>query len=132
VNNGEPLLDWASQRRTSAKGNPLAVKGAEEQVFEYLRRVIAGAPIDFNYRSELNQHTWTQLVSIWNRHRNCMAHQGGCVPDDSSHCRVSDGKYRACRAAHDEMVEKHGDSGVDAYRRALRETVKYCLAHELA
>jgi len=132
VRSGEPLLDWAGQPRTSAKGNALAIRGAEQRAFEYLRRVIAGASVDFNYRSELDQHTWDQLASIWYRHRNCMAHQGGCMPDDPAHCRVSDGTCRACRAARDEMVKKHGSSGVDAYRRALRDTVQYCLAHELA
>jgi hypothetical protein len=110
----------------------MTIRGADERVFEYMRRVIASAPIDFNYRSEMNQHGWAELVGIWYRHRNCMAHQGGCVPEDSSHCRNGDAKCRSCRAAREEMIEKHGDSGIDDYRRALRDIAQFCLAHELA
>jgi hypothetical protein len=132
VTDGEPLLDWEGRPLVSEKGKPLRIGGARQVVFEYMRRTIAAAPVDFNFRTEMDQHTWAQLVSIWYRHRNCMAHQGGCLPDDPSHCRVDDGRYRACKAARDEMAKKHGHPDVDSYRRALREVVRHCVAHELA
>ncbi len=128
---GDLAFGWDGQSLLNKEGQQKRVgKGIEAQVHEYLRRRLSGAGVDLNFRSEVDQHEWGQLLRIWNRHRNCMAHQGGCFPDDPALCLRNDRRHKACRAAREEVLEKYGSA--DPYRRALRETVSHCIEAELS
>ena len=84
--------------------------------------------MNFNYAALVQQGEWAQLVAIWYRHRNCMAHSGGCLADDPEQCDRIDPRYVNCKAARDEAVA----ANIDHYRRVLRDTVGQCLQAELA
>lgn len=132
VRRGEPKLGWSGRPILSVKRmKPLTVRGSDEFVFEYLRRVIGPMRVNFNYSSEVDQSTWEELVAIWYRRRNCIAHLGGCRPEDATQCLRSEKKYANCKAAIDEMSRKHGKSGIDSYRRVLRDVARTCVAHEV-
>jgi hypothetical protein len=72
-------------------------------------------------------------ANVWYRHRNCVAHHGGCSPADPSVCDTDSDRHLNCRAAHDEVVAKHGSRtlGTDGYLSGLSSTVEMVLAAEL-
>jgi hypothetical protein len=126
---GKPQLDWDSAQMTSPKGTPLVIQAqAEQLVFELLRWTLApkaasgrafGTPFE-------------ELVPIWYRHRNCVAHGGGCFPDDASFCLRTDQKFVRCRRAHEDVIAKHGgrDHITDTCFQALRQTALLVLQAE--
>jgi hypothetical protein len=130
---GKPQVDWGSAQKLQANGAPVGpIRGAESLVFELLRSVMAGHVAPNALGGRLTQGTFEGLVPIWYRHRNCMVHGGGCLPDDSSFCLRTDAKYVNCRLAHEEVTTRNGprDRLNDEYLRALRDTTTWVVQAE--
>jgi hypothetical protein len=74
------------------------------------------------------------LIPIWYRHRNCIAHRGGCRPDDPSHCYRDKPQFIACRDMHLLVVNRSNmqrGRHSDQLLRDLESAVKFAIIHEL-
>lgn len=89
-------------------------------VFETLRRSHTSMNHNFDVsRIEKN-------ITIWNRRRNCIAHYGGCFPENPKVCQINHVKphqrhvYTTCKDARDEMINQYGNTYQDDYLESLK------------
>lgn len=142
VNEGDYLFDMNRNIRKLPDGQKM--KPVNERttsgvlVFELLRRVIKAQNLSENFfGSNLDQDSLEELVTIWNRRRDCFVHFGGCFPDDSKICKTNDYtqrenlrmKYVKCKMARDEILNKH--NGNDGYLRGLQEAANASIIYKL-
>jgi len=107
-------------------------------VFELLRRVMKAQKLykDF-FGTSVDQNSLEELITIWNRRRDCFVHFGGCFPDDPKICKANDYtqrenlrmKYVKCKMARDEIQTKH--RGDDDYLRGLEIAAKMTIIYKL-
>lgn len=133
---GQPLCDWGGEVQKNQKGEDKKIEDkAEAVVFEHLRRTLPkmGMGVD-SFSFGLDQGLITEQIPIWYRHRNCAAHYGGCFPDNLEFCDRNEVKFQKCRAAHCEMLSKHGQrdgAPVDQYFSSLRDLLKLLICREI-
>lgn len=130
---GAPLLDWNDDPILNASGMPRFVQGqAEELVLELLRRVFRAGNIGKEFGSGVAVTDIEDLVPIWYRHRNCVGHSGGCLPNDPSVCKPNSPKHVTCRAAHDEICRRTAPRDIynDGYIKALMSVVKIVIGRQ--
>jgi hypothetical protein len=129
VSKGDALLDWGGNPAPVPDGNGFRhkIRSNDEVVFEYLRQTVGQWHVNFNYGSQVKQSDWRDLVTVWYAHRNCLAHDGGCRPQDPAQCDQNPARVR-CRAAHDETSA----AALDQYLSILVDTAQNALCAELA
>jgi hypothetical protein len=103
---------------------------AEALVTELLRRVHVAR----NVSPALGLGHLFDLVPIWYRHRNCIAHGGGCRPEDPTHCHRDKEQFVQCRDVHCKVVERNGmprGRHADELLRTLESAVGLAVIQEL-
>ncbi|AFE03984.1 hypothetical protein COCOR_01283 [Corallococcus coralloides DSM 2259] len=114
---GQPKLDWEGNQLINGKGLPRTIQDqAEEIVFELLRRTLAHRGYaESSFSSNLEQGKISELIPIWYRRRNCVAHGGDCL------CRnpglsTEQTKFKNCKRARDKVTLETMDPYVDTLR----------------
>jgi len=131
---GQPLRDWQGVISKNRKGRDRRIEDyAEQIVFEHLRREFTTHNLSRLARYGLQHEDIVDQVRIWYRHRNCLAHSGGCFPQDSNFCDRNSPKHVNCRKAHEEIIAGRGvrDLGTDGYLSRLIDTVRNLVLWEL-
>ena len=103
---------------------------AQPLVTELLRRVYTA----MNVSMSCGLGHLFDLIPIWYRHRNCIAHRGGCQPDDPAHCHRDKPQFTTCRDMHLFVVNRSNmqrSRHSDELLRDLESAVKFAVIHEM-
>ena len=105
-----PKRKWDSNVALNKRGIPIYIQDhAADIVFELLRvHFSGGKELSLKLTGILQRNEVSDMVSIWYRHRNCVAHSGGCFPGDPHISKRNKPDYVKCKAAHQEIVETSG------------------------
>jgi hypothetical protein len=98
---GKPLLD--AQGNPQYKGKKLEkIKkdNAVQLVFELIR--VTNNTFNDGMLANILQN---DKVRIWYRRRNCIAHRGGCFPNDTNCCNRTDSDFIKCKQDYDNGVD---------------------------
>jgi hypothetical protein len=126
-----PIVDRHGNTVLNRRGGIRRVTDeAQPRVTELLRRVYKAMNVSMSYGLG---HLF-DLIPIWYRHRNCIAHCGGCRPDDPAHCHRDKPQFIACRDMHLLVVNRSNmqrSRHSDDLLRHLESAVKLAVIHEL-
>ncbi len=125
---GQPLLDWSGNPVLNRRKIPRVIQdNAEDIVGEHIRQVFLAKKISKTFINAGQQHTDViNMIPIWYRRRNCVAHRGSCIPADVSVCDPMSKKHQVCNQALNEVIKLNND----VYLEALRLTVGQCVLYE--
>lgn len=100
---GKVKRDWHGNVLKNGKNNTMKIQDhAQELVFELLRETLpAKGYTSTKYSTSLKYSEYKQLISIWYRRRNCVAHRGQCLCKNPS-LPLSEKIFVRCKEARDE------------------------------
>lgn len=127
----QPSSDLQGNRILNKRKQPILIQDkAEELVEELLKRVYR---LFGSNDATLAQIIQSGEIRIWLRHRNCVAHSGGCFPNNPTHCDRTDMRFTRCKQYYDTIVAKTGKYEYfnDTYLQNLKTTVETIIRSEL-
>lgn len=98
---GQPMCDWQGAQLRNRKGRLRTIQDESEAIVtEHIRRshkILSLAPSFLVNGVRISR---IELVPVWYRRRNCVAHRGKCGFGEPRMCLNQDPKYVACHEAH--------------------------------
>lgn len=116
---GQKRFDW-NNRKIKEQGKHARIESAKQLVFELLRANISSIKTEEELLKDIDGlNRISQLLNICYQRRNCCVHQGKCLKNDATVCRIEDRKCKLCRQFMDDNC--HGDMLEDKILLTLEE-----------
>jgi hypothetical protein len=118
------IVEWDG---TAPPGKPTKVEKSSSKalIFELLRRVV-GPGTSYGWSHQSDGKRIRDLIAVWHRKRNCIAHGGFCLCYNGAGKRGNSPDYETCFSAHQDALRV----GTDAVRWELEQVANAVLRYQ--